>query len=336
MKDKISILAELYKEDLEDIYELTYKYGWLTAIEREEGGWLPDKAYMEKARIEQELKPLIDSTLETMVEKYDEWLIPHGREGWIEEQREIIGEGSPYFPPNWNIDIMDNLYGAVVSGLGYSDRDWLIEVEDPGYLIETYGEQVLTEHAETLPENEGEELLDKIEGASGSGPELEEIMREQDIDIYTIIDKMLEEGWTLEDHFREVYTPENLILVFGKDKIDWDIILEDAYRQYLDNFPGLEDEIEEIEKTKSTMEDALKNGDLSEKILAFQVGLTTAHHHGEMVEHVLEDIPPGRGEGKQILDELSNMTRTETKEWDKYLERIIGRPLYYTQEEENA
>ncbi len=123
-------LAQLEVKDLEEIYELTYKYGWLSAIEREEGGWLPDRAYMEKAKIEGEMLPKIDYALGEMIDAYEEWLSEHTEEGWTNMQRNRIDAlGYPDFPIHWNIDVIDKMYEAVVSGLGYDEREWLIENE---------------------------------------------------------------------------------------------------------------------------------------------------------------------------------------------------------------
>lgn len=68
-----SLLATLTKQELEKIYELTYKYGWLTATERTEDQ-LSDRAYMEKARIEGELEPLIDYGLWELEEVFASYI----------------------------------------------------------------------------------------------------------------------------------------------------------------------------------------------------------------------------------------------------------------------
>lgn len=82
-------MTKLTVQELERIYELTFKYGWLEAEERQEG-WLQDTAYQEKARIEGELGPLINSALDKMVGIYEWWLENHQKDGWIETMKQAF------------------------------------------------------------------------------------------------------------------------------------------------------------------------------------------------------------------------------------------------------
>lgn len=313
----------LSKNDLKLLYELTYKYGWLSALEREEG-WLPDKAYMEKARIEEQLVPKLNLALGDMIEAYDEWLLGHEEEPWIAATRDSIEAVGleEAFPKHWNISL--DIPKAVVESLGLSDRDWLIEYEDADYLIESYGAEVLRETAQELSDEEAREaLLEQIEDAEGDAEELQGIMNNYNLDFYSVVDKLIEDGWTAQEYLRELSDKD--LLDMYQDQLDLDLLLADAYRQYLDNFPGLEENIEEIGQTNQVMQQALESDDISEKILAFQLGLTTAHHHGEMVEHILG---LEQSKGTKFLTDLSNKTREETKEWDRYLEKIMGKPIF--------
>jgi hypothetical protein len=64
-----------------------------------------------------------------------------------------------------------------------------------------------------------------------------------------------------------------------------------------------------------------KDGTLAQRIRAFQLGLTTVHHHGSMIEHLL-GIKTGTGE--DFLNALSAGPHVE--KWDKELEQVLGHP----------
>jgi len=61
------------------------------------------------------------------------------------------------------------------------------------------------------------------------------------------------------------------------------------------------------------------SNNISDKIITFQEGLTTAHHHGTMADHLL-DVSPGNG--ARILTRMSNNPEAAT--WDKDLSRAMG------------
>lgn len=79
-------MTKLTIEELERIYELTFKYGWLEAEDRQEG-WLPDAAYTEKYRIEGELGPLVNVALTKMSSIYEWWLENHKKDVWVETMK---------------------------------------------------------------------------------------------------------------------------------------------------------------------------------------------------------------------------------------------------------
>lgn len=63
-------------QELEKIYELTYKYGWIVSEERKEN-WLSDRAYIEKAKLEGELTTYIDYGLKELIEGFDAFVCGH-------------------------------------------------------------------------------------------------------------------------------------------------------------------------------------------------------------------------------------------------------------------
>lgn len=301
----LTIFAELSKEGLEYIYELTYKYGWLTAVEREEH-WLPDKAYLAKAKIEGEFKPVIDDAMEEIENAYTVWLDFHEKDGWVRSMHDLFLETSLH-DLLWQLgqwDITPDFYKIVVDALGGS-RAYL-EKEDPEYLAETYGEQFIEDKLQMdiydLPEDKS--VTDFI------------IIKDLNNDL---IDWLINDvGWTLEDHLSDMYSVDDFDEAYsGIIEGNVEEILEQAYPQYLNRFPGLGDEIEEIRRVKDEVIDPAEDAPLSDQIVAFQIALTTAHHHGDMADHIM-DVPVGTG--KAILDRLSSDENVE--KWNKDLRQM--------------
>jgi hypothetical protein len=316
------ILAKLTKSELEEIYELTYKYGWLVAIEREKGGWLPDKAYMEKARIEHELGPIIDYALDEMIETYDHWLYDHVKETWLEadqEEAETRTENPLAYIidlfVHWQIDPENVVRDVILEYVseGMNDEQWLLQNEDSTMLAEQYGEDFLEYLAnESLTEEEGIRYLDVAESST---EEIVQFIKDNDL-IEALVEYIVEEqGWTLKEYL-DNHSFDELVHMYGPG-VDVGVVLDEMYQLYLDKFPGLEKEIENIGNTKEDLEEA-QDGSLSDRIIAFQIGLTTAHHHGIMADHLLET---DQGEGEKILDEISSGPKVKT--WDRELRRVL-------------
>lgn len=316
----INKCGSLTEQDLEIIYEITYKYGWLVSEERQEG-WLGDRAVMEKFRIEEAVNEWMPYGLEGMLETYKGWLSGHTKEGWINQFTEQGYEISDIqsILEMWDITLdNDTIYEEVARSFG-SDRDYLIEVEDADYLIELYAEDVVNYKIE---QEEDEANAEKMQG------EVDDIGHEEYFnkhinDIYTIIDWLIDEqGWTTKEHLQDVgYNVGDLLKQFGNN-VDLHTLLEKAYQDYLDHFPGLDEEIEGIIVMKGKIENAL-NSDLQEQIITFQEGLTTAHHHGTMADHLLE-VQAGSGVG--ILDKLSSGLNMDL--WNRELEGVLGKQLF--------
>lgn len=313
------IFAEMDKQDLEKIYELTYKYGWLVAEERMQGGWLPDAAYLEKSKIEHVLEDAIDIGLEELLQTYSEWLEFHEEEGWIESLMSTAEEELNYLLSafdRWNLDYEDELLNALADSFG-GDKQFLMN-EDPDWIYDSFGGDYL----ESLL-NSAEISDEEREGINLALSEFEaEEYAKEHFDIYTIIDWVIDEReWTVKDWLYDMGDPAYLLESFG-DNIDIKAFIRSMYPKYLDHFLGLEDEITEIRRVNDELEEVLENGDSGEKIIAFQLGLNTVHHHGAMVEHFL-GLAPGTGE--ELLDELSEGPQTD--QWNRELEKVLGHPL---------
>jgi hypothetical protein len=135
--------------------------------------------------------------------------------------------------------------------------------------------------------------------------------------------------WTGADYLKDIYTIDDLVAAFAPQIMSRvDELLGYSYDLYLDHFEtpaiaggkSLRENIEDIENALQVLLTE-KDGDLDQRIKALQFGLTTAHHHGSMADHLL-DMGPGRGEA--FLDLLSEGPKVE--EWDADLERLLGHP----------
>lgn len=354
-------LAELEESDLEIIYELTYKYGWLTELERENAGWLPDKAYMMKAQIESDMREWIGVGLDGMLDTYNDWLSFHTREGWTDSMADANGNAyqiEDYFE-GWTRqdtaavtpeEVKEDLDKAIIKvKFGDIDRehevhasfDYVAESYGKAFLEETKTENSISKKLKELEEEENR-LYKRFENDEISDEEyynsefLEQSDRIKDDIQYNITELLVSNNleiqfaeWVVEntdfatpEYFADRYAGSDIEL--GEDQIR--TVLHDyMYDVYLRNFPGLEEEIEGIQAMYNRLLQADSADDLQEKIITFQEGLTTAHHHGTMADHLLDVAP---GEGQAILDRLSNQ---DTSEWDKQVTTSMG---YQPKEEE--
>jgi hypothetical protein len=315
-----NILAELSEEELERLYELTYKYGWLVADERQHGGWLPDRAYMEKAKIEDTLRTVTHDALQGIIDTYNDWLGFHTEEGWINSMREVAEDSMAALEgalAMWNLTIDEDLIFASVADDMGDPENFLYENEDHESLRESYGEAFVDYLIDkgAISDN----IAEKID-AGEIDPE--DYIGEDRMD--ELIEWIVEvQGWNIKDYLKEIYTVSDIMDNYPHAVLyNLDAILKDAYRQYLDHFYGLEDEIEEIARVKDELEEALDEEDLNKQSIAFQLGLNTAHHHGTMADHLL-GVTEGTGEG--ILDNISSGPNLAT--WNKELAQVLGHPI---------
>jgi len=331
------LLAELTYDELQQIYELTYKYGWIVAEERDQAhpdypnlAVLPDRAYLEKLKIEDRLKPWIEYGLEEVTQTYEWWLSEHKEEGWIDGLLEVWeGMGIDNVLFNfyaWQMQYQPYLYEFVVEHLG-GDRG-ILEAEDPESIIDGYGESFLEE--QFWPTLTGEDL-DKADETWTSAKEAydEGHANKLIIDTYELYPNMLDwmisgAGWNGVEHLEGIYGVNDLLGTFANVFVENDTeFLKLMYKVYLNRFSGLDDQIVQIEKTFDEVAEKQSQGtSLEDQVLAFQYGLTTAHHNGTMADYLLN---VGPGEGKVILDTISS--GPEREKWDWELEKILGHPV---------
>ena len=321
-------LARMTEDELQDIYELTYKYGWLVSEERQTG-WLPDRAYLEKAKIEGSLGTWIDYGLEELGLTYNEWLDFHLPDGWTDSMMESF-EGSDLNAIadqfKWwtntpsallsDTEIFDKIREAAWKALGGEDYF----KQDMTNLYETFGPEFIEMHIGEISDVEDQEKMEeKWEEATSSYSDYEiaeQFIYENDLD--SAFDEYMDAmGFGGLDWFMNLYEIYNISAQFPQLVDDKDFYRE-LYHVYLENFPGLEEEIDGIAQTNDEISNA-EDGSLQDKIIAFQLGLTTAHHHGTMADHLLD---VRMGEGKIILDKISSGPNVDL--WDKELAQIIG------------
>jgi len=318
-------LAEMSTDDLQIIYELTYKYGWLVAEERQEG-WLPDKAYLEKAKIEGELNPWIDYGLGELEETYTDYIYNHTVDGWAERWMEMY-EGTDLET------LLEGLKGWAKRGVSaVSEREIeqqflesIFEIVGDDYREDPYqalGPQFIETHIEEMTDVEDQEKMEeKWKEAQGAYSSPEEIA--EDFIYQHDFDKEFQEYVKDTDYgtvnwFLDMYSLSDALYQFPNLVDNGPFYRNLFFNSYVKNFPGLEDTVEEVERVKSEI-DSAKASDISNKIITFQLGLNTAHQFGSMADHLLET---GTGSGQKILDEISS--GPNVARWDKDLEQIIG------------
>lgn len=343
-KMAMRLLAYLEIEAVEEIYELTYKYGWLTSIERQKGGSLPDKAYTEKARIESTLPGVLQPAIKDMIKMSRQWLkhdpashivkilqndkvdtvkklltklsetadlegeIYNSLIRYLEEtgQQELLRE-IVYFVIVSDTDLVESL---ILSTLGYRDSYFM-------YLIDELGEEVVLQELDPYYNDLKYEEIDygDIEERMAQDAEEEYILdhKHDFVEWFSFIEDITIILDHIDDHID--YGDSAFVWISGASKVltDVDSLKQWYWNTYVVPTTG------SVERAVENMESSLQGNDIGEQIISFQEGLTAAHHNGLMADYILD---VGAGGGKQILDSLSQ-GRTVNK-WNKDLQRVLG------------
>jgi len=327
--------ATLKPAVLEKIYELTYKYGWLKHDESILG-WLPDNAYKAKYQIEGTLAKYLAEGYKELIAVYTTWLAEHSHEGWITDKLAKLSEGLfTVFDrlDSWAIPYERKVYEIVERALGGSLE--MIQKEPDDKLAATYGSQFLEYFKTTIPEASAQALdqhLEKLEYEhTDAQAAAAQVVLENDLVDDLRMWVVNELGWEGRDQIEKAYQDDfpALLNTYGDAIADYlPEILDYSYDSYLEYFTepqheggkSLVDEITDAEEMLSRLV-AGQYSDMGDRIVLFQEGLTTAHHHGTMADHLLG---VAFGGGKELLDLLSNSP--EAEEWDKELTQVLGHP----------
>lgn len=315
-KAQLASGRRISEQDLEDIYELTYKYQMLRQ-EESLGDYgiptqLPDRAYIAKEKIKDRLNYLLNENYEIVVDVYNNW----------------IGAHEP-----WNDD---TFYQSVF--------EWWEQVKDYDKDIDLLKRIVRDE------EDLKSDLLEILEDHEVFYPGDEEQGSPEDLDPYTEKIKYLDtikSKRAQQDKFTFMET-----LPFTEKPKEAD--LADLSFDELINLPIIDDDIlvelfnkiegtsswdawleEMVEQEKQTyyeetalakvveVKDEVENNwgeDIGENIRLFQVALTTAHNNGEMAEYLIDSKYP-----VNFLHELSSGPHVE--EWNRDLSKLLGYEL---------
>jgi len=297
--------------DLENIYEWTYK---LQMLEQEErlGDYgvpqlLPDKAYMEKAKIESQLEQKLNKVHDRMVEVYDDWIQDHEPvPSYFHEQAREYWRSKRYEVQN-----------------GYNHIGDIADLFDDSAVLGTiveYLQEIMEEkNKKETAYDEWINYLDSLKAKKAQQRQFE-FMDEDEVELQEP-QKPLNE-MTIEEIAELDLVKENLDTIL-------DLIEEETYfDEYMDQ--QTEFEREEFEDSLDSsfanvkrMQYALTEWDnlnTSDKIILFQEALTTMHNNGEMAEYLLNDT-----DAVDILTTLSE--GHEVPEWDYELTKVLGYPL---------
>jgi hypothetical protein len=332
-------LAELGIDLLDGIYELTYKYGWML-YDEEQLGWLPDKAYNEKSKVEQRLSDLLTLAFNEIEKVYEDWLSKHTREGWVgrvlvhhpgsSPQASLFGIMDTF--KRWGLAYENVLYEIVARELG-GVEGYLQNINDRNLVesYESYAHSFINDYfLPRIPEEAKEAFLEEWYQITDRAGYIEGIV--EMLKSYNLMGDF--RNWLSESgHFNVIdalkgqYTVDELKYNFTDYLTsNFDEIMNYAYDVYMAHFPGigegksLADNVQEIQELYNRIIRE-RHGNLKKKIQLFQLALTTAHHHGTMADHLLD---LDKGKGVEVLDWLSSGPKVE--KWDKELEKVLGHP----------
>jgi len=296
-------------QDLENIYEWTYKYQMLQQEERLGDYGLPqvlsDKAYMEKFKLETLLEEKLDNVYEKMYNVYENWINAHepldsdfeqnAREYWNSRRHDF-----------------EKGYDSLADLADLIGEDSVIEtVRD--FLSEIYKE----EHPEEDPYDAWIRYLDSITAKKAQQEEFEFMQLPEFAPgepVKPIEEMSLEELQELPSF--ENYKEEILDEIEKQSYFDTFIEEQaEAERENYDQDTALGDVKEMFEGLKEW--DTL---DIKGKIILFQEALTTMHNNGEMAQYLLDSR-----DAVEILNGLSE--GVDVPEWDYTLSKMLGYPL---------
>jgi len=330
MSGHFSCEASLTTEDLEWIYELTYKHQMLSQEEKLGGDGLPqtlpDAAYMEKARIEQDLTSALDLAQQEMIETYQDWLEHHyemNHETASETAREVEYNSLLDMDPQELAQRFDEqtvrttiieesaeyirrqlMYDIEEEGEDIAYRKKPVEEEEDEYAerikyLDSFASKNAQEYQKQMPFVEGPEWVEQE--SKTIEEELTDRMRALSIDDDLMDDALDQDRRNIIDELMN-FVEENDLQELT-DELTQDYLIETAYPN--------------VEEMKLKLEDEWDGSDFSKKIILFQEALTTAHNNGSMAEYLLDNR-----NAVALLDELSE--GQDVEKWNQDLSKLLG------------
>jgi len=322
-------METLSRPSLERIYYLTYMYGWIIAEERKVNpratGPLEDKAYLYKHKIASELGPLLEDAMQTVIVVYGAWLSSHG--AYDPEWDNGKGIGKVYYRGYTSVEYAYNSLKDRLHGLRTSvppcdpTRDVSEHLHDRLIAMHNRNLQWLKNKTRNLENDYSETLATKYYSSYGPAGVQDHVLNPDEVwyDLGTAdnIERFMQFA-RLQELDRIEHTPVDDLMDQGTAFIDmsdmWAVataVLTEA---------GM---VRTVHKVSNALFDVDKNinGTVSEKIIAFQHALTTAHNTGPMAAYLL-GMENEQERAKEILDYLSSDAKTE--KWHRELEKILG------------
>lgn len=282
---------EITRQDITDIYELTYKYQMLKQ-EAALGGYgvptiLSDAAYMEFEKIKGELSQKLDTAYDRLTSVYRDWIYHH--QAGAEEDL----SNSTY----------DDVLEQISSASDYSD---LLNIFSEDELREVLVKEV-KEHISVASEYEDTDYA-ALDPDSMTFAELTAL-------------PFVAPGGTYHQGFFD-----DLVSTLERHPAVDDIVNErmDADRYDFFNSSELASVMNMSDELENEWE-KLPEG-LDTDILLFQKALNIAHNNGSMAEYILEERGVPDREAKDFLSDLSENPEHAEK-WDKEVSRLLGYPV---------
>jgi hypothetical protein len=320
-------------EDLDRIYELTYKHQMLTQ-EQNIGYYgapqpLSDKAYLELAKVNSSLHYLLDKVYDKLIDTYDQWIEDHTPdERYLEE---MAWDSFTNWAYSMNYEEVINYFGeeAVLKVMKeYITRHDLIE--DPHYrnryesLREKIEESVYPEWEEIEVDEEEKIEPDEDDVLEWRRKYLESLEMQSRVEyqkqfpfgpLYKTLDMLDIDAFeeVFEDHEADII--EILLAEADQDALIEPLLEEEKERYYEDTaYGGVVEMRADLDKE---IWDATSFRD---KVRLFQIALTTLHNNDLMAQYVLADPS-----AVNILDKLSE--GEEVPEWNTEISSWLGYPV---------
>jgi hypothetical protein len=310
--------SKLTAEDIELLYEMTYKLQMLESEEKfgDRGlpTILPDRANIMKLKIGPALEAALGEAHASMVDTYDEWINEHdpSDQALEENARESAESEMTDFMRGWpELEELAERFG---------------ETNILGTLLEFYDENVgepAEFHEENIrylyPERFQDEKQAQVE--QKQFPFMEDTTTEwveaPDKGVVTDTD-LLSSFETMYENHKKAIIEEIKDTSYYSDAIYSNIDVDAERENY-----ELDTALGGVKEMRERLND-WKHADLSEKIIIFQEALTTAHNNGDMADYLI-DMRKTYGKYESAVDLLNQMSGGRGLEaWNRDLSQWLG------------
>jgi hypothetical protein len=332
-------MDQVKTQELEKIYEYIYKLDVLNYAEKEHT--LPDGAYNLKSKLEQTLGQMLDKTLDIMCIWFQYWLELHVQDLITTTIFNVLSDNERNKSAAYQRNLIKKHKKDFLEQCVYTDdpgdfASWfwsslLIAIfkKDPKIKNQVLGEDSKGFDKAVEDQNTRWYVNNLLSEKYGylkwnipifSDPEIKSVLYSR---FDAIIDSL--NNFEIFNVMPFLGTDQKLIDKYGKKLLD-------AEKGDPDDPEGPEHRFSTYVAVQKALNDmvAAQGKDLSSKIKAFNIGLTTAHNNGVMAEGFIEGA---ENIDIDVLLFLENLSNKDVSKWDEDLKKVLWKDPYKVEED---